>query len=861
MKFKRLLPAVISGLALMACGRTARLSDLRVEYLDSPVSVSTTTPRFTWTFSGRDRNFCESSFTVNVYQGGQLVWSSGKVEGSGRSYMSAEALPLYSNTDYEWEVESTGKDGRIYVSDRKHFSTAILDGDPWLADWISDGRPFDTEESPILRKTFNLRDGISSAKISFSACAYADVFINGRRITETALNPGYTHYDRRNLYVTLDVAPYLKAGPNVIVAVLGNGFYDCIDKVAVWEFENARWKDRPKFIASLSVRYSDGAEAFIGTDASWEVPPTYECSPYKQNNIYSGDHYDNRLSLSGLNEPDFDARLWVPARVVGAPSDLLTSQYMGLNDIDKVYPSKSVTALSDTLYIVDFGYNSSGFTEFEIEGAEGTTVTVQHGEVVGPGGRLTVKHMDEHFRPREGHSFQTDCYVLKEGHNTLRPSFNYHGFQYAEIISDSPIKVKSARSLFIHTSMDPASTFESSDPMLGRIREIVNRAYLSNHMGIPTDCPQREKNGWTADAHISAEIGLLGFDSANAYLKWIDDIVDNQEDDGRITGIIPSSGWGFGIGPVWDAALFVIPEMVYNYYGDKRAVKKVASACEKYLAWLDTQASPEGLITYGLGDWVPYDTTTPNDYTSSCYYYYEWKTLARFQQLCGEAEKAAESASKADSIKQKINSKYFNQETSEYSNGSQCAQSLALYMGIAPEGRAQDVADVLAARVEARGGHLDFGMIGTKTVLRMLCKYGYCDLAYRMAVKKDAPSWAEWVERGFTTAPEHWTDTSSLNHVFFGDIAAWLISDLAGINCDPENPGFGHIIIRPCFPEDLDFAKATYDSVAGPVMSSWKRRGGKTILKLDIPPGSSATVYALGKVFEVPSGKSRYVLR
>lgn len=857
---KRLLPVLLSGLAAVACGRAVGISDLRVEYLDSPSSISTLTPRFTWTYSGRDRGFSQLEYEVRLFHDGNLIWTSGVNGGRERSYMGDAPLPLKSNTSYEWQVVSAGTDGKTYMSERKPFSTAILDGDSWMAEWISDGRPYDTEESPILRKVFNIRKGVFSAQLCFSACAYADVFINGRRVTETALNPGYTHYDRRNLYVTVDAADLLKPGENVIVAVLGNGFYDCIDKVAVWEFDTARWKDRPRFIASLRVRYEDGAEAVIGTDPSWEVPPTYLESPYRMNNIYSGDHYDNRFSIDALASPDYDARFWMPAVSVDAPSDCLTAQYMGLNDIDMVYPAKSVTAISDTLYIVDFGFNASGYSEYEIEGREGTHVTVQHGEVVGPDGRLTVKHMDEHFRPKEGHVFQTDQYTLKDGLNVLRPSFNYHGYLYTEVISDRPVKIKAARSLFIHTAMKPASTFSSSNDVLGKVREIVNRSYLCNFMGIPTDCPQREKNGWTADAHISCELGLLGFDSANAYLKWIDDIVDNQEDDGRITAIIPSSGWGFGIGPVWDAALFVIPEMVYNYYGDERAVRKVVNACGKYLEWLDSQASPEGIVPFGLGDWVPYDTTTPNDYTSTCYYYYEWKTLARFQHICGEDEKASLSASKADSIRRTINSTWFDEETSEYSNGSQCAQSLALCMGLAPDGREQDVADVLAARVKERDGHADFGMIGTRTVLRMLCRYGYCDLAYSMAVKKDAPSWAEWIDRGFTTPPEHWTDTASLNHVFFGDIAAWMINDLAGINCDPDNPGFDHVIIRPYFPEGLDYAEASYDSVAGPVKAGWKRRGGRIVLKVDIPAGSYATVYAGGKSVGLPSGRSRLVL-
>lgn len=313
--------------------------------------------------------------------------------------------------------------------------------------------------------------------------------------------------------------------------------------------------------------------------------------------------------------------------------------------------------------------------------------------------------------------------------------------------------------------------------------------------------------------------------------------------------IIPSSGWGYGDwpGPVWDAALFIIPEALYNYYGDSRAIETLYPTMERYFDWCRTNEKEDGLLKNGIGDWLSYKAQTPTDYTSAVYYFMDCNKMASFAELTGH--NPIPYREKARQLRDKINEIYLNATDSTYANGTQAALGVALYSGIVPDSLEQAVAEKLRNTVVANNHFLDFGLLGSKTVLRMLTKYDYVDDAYKMATKTEAPSWGYWTDKlGYTTLPETWTlspefHDASLNHVFMGDISAWMTSDLAGINFDATNPGFNHVIIRPHFPAGLNSASAEYNSVRGKITSEWQRNGDEVTLTVCIPTGSTATVH------------------
>jgi alpha-L-rhamnosidase len=486
---------------------------------------------------------------------------------------------------------------------------------------------------------------------------------------------------------------------------------------------------------------------------------------------------------------------------------------------------------------------------------------MEHGELLRQDGSVEMANIAIYAHPVGDAVFQTDIYTLKGGdeYEEFTPRFHYNGFQYVTVRADRPIELdeSSLTAHFIHTDVESIGTFESSNEMWNKLWRAVRRSYLSNLYGIPTDCPQREKNGWTADAHISIDIALTNYDAILAYEKWIDDIIDNQREDGSISGVIPGTAWGFAdwIGPVWDAVMFIIPDALYNYYGDESSIRRIYPTCQRYLEYLRGRENEEGVIAYGLSDWCFWQTQTPNDYTAAAFYYYDNTLMARFAKILGKREDAERYAKKAKELQKYINNKFLDAETCVYSIGKITAQALPLALGFAPENLREKVAARLNEAVVESGYVCDFGLLGSKYTLRMLVDYGYVDTAYRLATQTKRPSWGNWIESGFTTPLETWAirDTfrdSSANHVFFGDIVAWMHSHVAGIQYDRDKPGFSHIIIRPAFPEGLEWAKASYKSVRGEIASSWRRHGDKVTLQVLVPLNTTATVY-LDQKYEI----------
>lgn len=846
------------------------IAKTQCEYLDSPIGIDTEHPRFTWMFSGDAKNFKQKTYEVKIASKPELlaevadIWISGRIENVVPRAEYSGGKILESHTKYYWNVTVWDENDNSFTSPTDFFEMAKTSKSEWEAKWITDNKDKEFEPAPMFRKEFEAKNNIVSARAYVSGTGYYEMYINGERVGENYLDPGYTHFDKRILYVTHDVTSYISEGPNAVSAVLGNGFYNCQSK-AVWDFERARWRDRPRLLCEIRITYLDGSTDVISSDETWKT----NTGPYTYNNIYSGDRYDARLEEEGWKKIKFDDSKWDTIKIVEEPAPLLEAQQTRPIRITKEIKPISVKSFGDNIYLFDLGENIAGVCRFKVKGEEGTTFKLQHGELLKADGRLEPGNIDVYYRPEKpGEVFQEDVFILKgsDTEEVFVPQFSYHGFRYVEVISDRPVTLtaENITGLFLHTDVPQVGMFDSSNNLLNKIWEATNRSYRGNLHSIPTDCPQREKNGWTADAHIAMDLALLNFDGITLYEKWMNDFIDNQRENGMISGIIPSSGWGFGDwpGPVWDAALFIIPNALYDYYGEPRSIERLYPTMLKYLEYLKTK-EVDGYLVNGLGDWVFYKAQTPNDYTSTLYYYHDYRLMARFAGILGKD--ATPYQRKAEELKKLINDKFFNAETGIYANGTQTAQAVALYMDIVPEGKEQLVADHLHKIVSENNYFLDFGLIGSKTVPAMLTKYGYVEDAYLMATKTEAPSWGYWVETmGYTTLAETWTLSpefrdASLNHVFMGDISAWMYNALAGINLDSSQPGFQHIVIKPHFVKDLTWVKGEYNSVRGLIKSGWKKEGNHIEMTVTIPIGSTATIYA-DKEYTVGSGTHYYII-
>lgn len=846
------------------------IGNLRCEYLTNPISIDVATPRFTWESAMDQQSFQLHVATDKNLLKGELAdcWISEKTIGN-ENLITYKGKPLRSHSTYYWQIMVWDKNGKQSVSSIAQFETSKMSSTDWKAQWITDEHDKEHKPSPLFRKSFVSKSNIKKARLYVSGLGYYEMFINGKKAGNSVLAPGYTDYRKRVLYSTLDVTTLLTKGENVLAAVLGNGWFN-MQSIAVWNFDMAAWRKRPQLIAELHIEYKDGSKSIIPTDQSWKTAT----GPYLYNSLYTGDTYDARLEEIGWKSTAFNETNWKKVHLTTSPAPLLVSELMPPIRKTIEYKAVSMKKISDRIYVFDFGVNMSGISVLKVKGKSGTIITLKHGEKIDSLGFVDQSNLTIHFRPNKNRlpvpevdpndKFQTNTFILRGGTTErFEPTFTYHGFQYVEVESSEPIQltVGSLTAHFVHTDFAHVGSFSCSNKLLNKIWKATHQSYLSNYHSIPTDCPQREKNGWTADAWVSMDYGLQNFDGITAYEKWVNDMIDNVTERGYVNSIIPSHGWdlGYGSGPVWAGAVFFVPEKIHQYYADQTAIERIYPVCERYLKFLQLQEK-NGIIDHGLGDWVFYKTKTPNTFTSTAFYYELNRIMAGFSKLLGKDPVKFEA--KASEIKATLNKKFFKPDSLIYANGSQTALATALYFDIVPDQFKEQVAGKLHDILLKNDYQLDFGLIGSKFMLPVLAKYGYVEAAYKMITKETIPSWGAFVKQGFTTLPESWnvnnaSKDASLNHIFLGDVSDWMTKNIAGISFDNEKRGYNHVIIKPHFIKDLNWAKAEYKSVKGLIKSEWKRNGDSVELTVTIPANTTATVWANEPVF-VKSGVHKF---
>ncbi|SHM94987.1 family 78 glycoside hydrolase catalytic domain [Chitinophaga sp. CF418] len=719
----------------------------------------------------------------------------------------------------------------------------------WKGNWITNTEDTTATKAPYFRKTFRLQKKVVSATAYVSGVGYHIVYVNGKPVTNAVLEQAYTRYDKRLLYKEYDVTALLSKNNTAtqsIAAELGNGWYN-IQSHAVWGFQNAPWRKTPRLLLDLVIKYTDGTSETIATDDSWKC----STGPSQFNCLYTGEIYDARQEVPGWNQPSFNDAAWARALKTSSPGGTLHEQVMPSIKVIRHIKPVSVKKLGNGRYLFDMGQNFAGVATLRVKGKAGTKVTMYYGEVLRDG-ELDMKHNTEHMRSMPGElRFQTDVYYLKGTvKETFTPRFVYHGFQYVQVETDNALAldIHSLEGLFYSTAFEEAGHFTSSDTMVNKLYAAARQSYRSNFLSIPTDCPQREKNGWTADAHISTEVGLWNYKTADGYRKWLDDVSDAQLPSGAMPGITPSNGWGYDMagdeehtfGPAWGSALGFVTWYMYLYHGDTALVQKHYPAIKKYTDVVAKEA--EGyLFKYGLDDWMSL-VQTPRTFTSTAYFYTDAVLVAKMARVLGDKADEVTYTKLADSIRTAFNRTFFDPVTGHYKDSTMTALSTAVFHHLASPDAAIAATAQLTAKVQHSNYHADFGVMGTKYVLPVLSEGGYGDIAFRMLTDTGYAGWGHWIAHGATTLYEDWPGELSHNHIFFGDYCAWFYKTLAGIRPDENLPGFKHFFLQPCFVKGLNFVKADYESRYGVIKSEWRRSAGKIRFSFEVPVGTTATV-------------------
>ncbi|HTL31035.1 MAG TPA: glycoside hydrolase family 78 protein [Tepidisphaeraceae bacterium] len=825
-------------------------TNLRCEYLTNPIGIDTPQPRLSWMLESNRRGEVQTAYQIVMTGDGGELWDSGKVSSNQTTQIEYAGKPLQSRQRATWKVRVWDRDGKVSESEPASWEMGLLAPSGWKAKWIGSGQESGSA-APMFRKTFDAKAQITRARLYICGLGYHDVSINGQRIGDHQLDPGYTNYAKRMLYVTHDVTREINSGANAIGVILGSGWYDVHTK-AVWNFHEAPWRDRPKLLLQLAIDYADGSTQTIASDESWK----WSTGPITYESIYSGEHYDARLEKTGWDQPSFsEDDSWKPVVVAQAPKGKLVAQQMPpIRFVTELKP-KQIAEPKPGVYVIDMGQNFSGVPVITAQAPAGTTVKLRCAERTSKDGMIDTADIDVFVKKdHPEQTFQEDHYTFKGtgATETWHPRFTYHGYQYVEV-TGFPGKptLDNLRGLVMHTDIEPAGTFECSNPLLNKIASAASWAYLSNLMSIPTDCPHREKNGWTGDAHLACEQGLYTFNGASVYTKWIDDIQDAMHDDGDLPGIIPTGGWGYTLGPAWDSALLLIPHYLYEYNGDTRILVSHYPAMKKYVDFLTSRA-PEHIVKGApLGDWAPFDSKTNTDYLTSAYYFRDAQIVSQIAKMIGNEGAATKYANLAEQIKAAINKTFFDPKTGNYAEGTQTAQACALVFDLVPSGEESRVFDNLIKAIDKRKNHLDCGILGAKWIMQALLDHGRADVGYAIATQTDLPSWGHWIEQGATTLWENWDGSASRNHIMYGDVVAWFFKALAGIQPDPAKnvpgtflaaPGFSHFIIRPNIVGDLTHARGEHRTMHGMILSDWTREGSKLRLQIKVPPNTTATL-------------------
>jgi alpha-L-rhamnosidase len=506
----------------------------------------------------------------------------------------------------------------------------------------------------------------------------------------------------------------------------------------------------------------------------------------------------------------------------------------------------AVTEVKPGVFVYDLGQSLAGWAQLRLSGPAGTTVTLKYADMVDADGDIDTSQVNT----LTSGEFQTDRYTLKgDGEEVWEPYFTYHGFRWVQVTGfPGTPTLDNLRGRVVHTGFDSAGEFSCSSDLLNAIQRCTLWSYLGNFVGIPTDCPHREKNGWTGDALLAAETGLFNFAPAAAYAKWMDDFADAMRPSGQLPGVVPTGSFGYnwGSGPAWDSAYTHIPWYVYEYCGDSRILERHYAGMQRYLAFM-TDMATEDLLSFGLGDWCPPTDEGPNahlspvELTSSGYYYANARLVAAVARLLGHDSEAAEYDALAGKIQAAFNGAFYDPATGKYAGGDQTSQGCALFQGLVEPGEEEKVVKQLLAAIAARDGFLDFGILGAKYVLNALTASGQAEAAYALATQTEYPSWGWWIAQGATTLWETWDGKSSRNHIMFGDLSAWMYKTLAGIK--PAEPGFKSFTIHPHVVGDLTWVRAEHQSPYGVIRSAWEKTADGLALEVEIPANTVARVY------------------
>lgn len=833
--------------------------NLRCEYFQNPVGIDAPNPKLSWIIDSDKKDVLQTAYHIQaagslkaLEKGGKLLWDSGKVTSGQSIHVVYQGPPLSSRQRVYWRVKVwTNQGGESPWSEAQYWEMGLMKPADWAAQWIEAELPDDiTRSNPAqyFRKNFKLKGKPVSARAYVTSHGLYEAFINGKRVGDWLFTPGWTSYNERLQYQVYDVTGLLQQGANAIGATLGDGWYR---GVLAWGDNRNHYGTRLALLMQLEVQYADGSREVIATDGSWKASH----GPILSSEIYDGEVYDARKELDGWALASYSDAAWAGVRTEAHNKQNLVAQ-MGLpvGRIEEVKPVQLLyTPAGDT--VVDLGQNMVGWLRLKMKGQRGQTVRIRHAEVLDKNGNFYTDNLRAAGQRIE--------YIFRDDKEAVfEPHFTFMGFRYVAISGLKALNLDDVTGIVIHSAMEQTGSFECSDARINQLQHNIQWGQKGNFLDVPTDCPQRdERLGWTGDAQVFSPTAAFNYQVAPFFRKWLQDLAADQFDDGMVPHVIPHvlrprEGGCTG----WADASTIIPWAMYQSYGDRSMLEAQYPSMQ---AWVDyMQGRAEHYVwrarEWHWGDWLSYNSpasdgqsaVTDKDFLCTAFFAYSTDIMRKTTAVLGKKEDEKMYAELWENIR-KAFQKEFLTGSGRLSPNTQTAYAIALYFGLLPEDQRVQAAERLAADVHRRGDHISTGFLGTPYICFALSQNQQLSTAYSLLLQETYPSWLYPIGRGATTIWERWDgikpDSSfqdvgmnSFNHYAYGAIGHWMYSVVAGIEIGEA--GYKHILIQPQPDKRLGYARASLETMYGPVSSGWKMDGRAFELEVAIPCNTTATI-------------------
>ncbi len=880
-----------------------RVGALRCEYMAEPLGLGIVAPRLSWELRAARRGVRQTAYRIRVTDGETVVWDTGKVASGSSSGIAYEGSELRSRRRYEWQVMVWDERGESSEwSEAARWEMGLLDPEDWSAKWIEPEQTTVPEEPPLdfydrtkklpptdygrllpcplLRKRFEAKGKARRARIYATAHGIYELELNGRKVGDQELAPEMTSYDRCLQVHAYDVTELVAEGANALGATLADGWY--AGRVGLMG-DNCQYGNRLALLLQLEMEYEDGSRQTIVSDDGFRS----SFGPYVYSDLFIGERYDARLEKPGWSTGDYEDREWSPAREVERDRGVLVAAYgEPVRAVLTIAAERIIrTPLGET--VIDFGQVIAGRVRMRVRGEAGAEIVLEHSEVLDEQGNY-LNNIRGRFKD------QKDVYVLRgdEAGETYEPKFTYHGFRYVKVTGYPPgeLRVGDFEAVVLSSDLRATGNFSCSDERINRLQENIVWSQRGNLLAIPTDCPQRERAGWTGDIQVFAPTACFNMDVNPFLSRWLRNMSAEQRDDGQIPIVVPyMKGYENIIFPPmgthssagWGDACILVPWALYESYGDVRVLAEHYDMMVRWVNYIEksaaegSDAEPSSVAErqkylwntgFHFGDWLIPSMSVGKDgqtvdmmqsafatkeLVSTCFFAYSAELLSRIARLVGKEEDANRYAELNRNVRSAFAGEYLD-EDGRLKAHFQGIYVLALQMRMVPDEARGKVLNQLVGLIEENGYRLDTGFLSVPYLLDVLCDNGRSDIAYRLLYQTDCPSWLYEVEKGATTIWEAWqaimpsgkVTNVSYNHYAFGCIGDWLYRRIAGL--DKGEDGYRRIVVKPAFDCGLTRAGARYESVLGTIVSEWRLDGATATQIVTVPPNATAVVHLPG---------------